>query len=137
MVTLLLILVRYLLFTADRQNVIVQRDLDIVLVDARQLDEDLQVLVGFADIDARHRHTAGCQRLRAGPAFRQTKAPDGFIEQAVNLGMQGKEGVSCLPEGRSGETAECGWKQGSTLHGNPPVPRTGFARFKRDVSSGP
>src|SRR3954454_21089098 len=43
MVVLLLVLVRYLLFTANRQNVIGQRDLDIVPVDARQLDKDLQV----------------------------------------------------------------------------------------------
>src|SRR3954451_8992005 len=49
MVVLLLVPVRYLLFTPDRQNVIAQRDLDIVLVNARQLGEDLQILVGFAE----------------------------------------------------------------------------------------
>src|SRR5688500_12025971 len=84
MVVLLLVLVRYLLFTPDRQNVIAQGDLDIVLVNARQLGEDLQVLVGFADINARHRH-AGCDRLGASSTFRQ--APKGFIEQAVHLAM--------------------------------------------------
>src|SRR4051794_2824290 len=121
MVVLLLVLVRYLLFTPDRQNVIAQGDLDIVLVNARQLGDDLQVLVGFADINARHRH-AGCDRLGASSTFRQTKAPKGFIEQAVHLAMQSKEWITAVPRGRRGETAECGWKQGSTLHGNPPVP---------------
>src|SRR3954447_6967238 len=136
MVVLLLVLVRYLLFTMDRQNVIAQGNLDIVLVNARQLDEDLQILVGFADINARHRHTAGCKRLGTGSSFRQTEAPEGFIEQAVHLAMQSKEWVAALPRGRSGETTQCGWKQGSTLHGNPPVPTRDFGRFNCDVSSG-
>src|SRR5688572_6580176 len=133
MVVLLLVFVRYLLFTTDRQNVIGQRDLDVVLVDARQLDEDLQVLVGFADINARHRH-AGGDRLGASSTFRQ--APKGFIKQAVHLAMQSKKWITALSLRRRGETAECGWKQGSTLHGNPPVPTADFDRFDYDVRSG-
>ncbi|WP_211103939.1 hypothetical protein [Skermanella pratensis] len=72
----------------------------------RQLDDDLQVLVGIADINARHRRAAGGERLGASPALGQAEAPESIIEQAVHLAMQGKERVTALPQGKSSETAE-------------------------------
>ena len=47
-----------LLLAPDRQHVIVERHLDILLSDAGQLGADFQLFFSLADIDAGHQHPA-------------------------------------------------------------------------------
>src|SRR5215207_10193633 len=85
-VVLLLVRTLGLLLPPDREHVIVERHLDVVLSDAGQLGADFQLLVGFAHIDVGHQRPALATLALAG-GHTEGAAQD-IIEQAVHLAVE-------------------------------------------------
>ena len=78
------------LLSANDQPVVFEQDLDIVLVYAGHFRSDLDLVVGFTDVDlGRRRHLP----KRRTKDVRQPKPGKGVVEEAVHFAAHLQEGI--------------------------------------------
>ena len=85
MVVSLLLVLFLLLVAADGQDVRFERDLDIILVDARQLDIDEVLVVVFRNVNGRRPHAQSKGTVILGSAFEE------MIEQSIVFALHRPE----------------------------------------------
>src|SRR5918998_1219849 len=92
-----------LLLAAEGQDAVVQRDLEVLLLEARQLGDDLHLLLGLADLHVRPgRRPAERGCCGAGAAEEAEEA----VEHPVHLALQREEGV-CVDVPARGRGCPC------------------------------
>ena len=84
-----------LFLTTDREQVVGQIDLDVLLFEARQFGGDFDLLVRLGHIDARH------QRCRTGVGKRRKTSRE-IIEKSIDLTLQRHERIGRNDHGQSG-----------------------------------
>jgi hypothetical protein len=74
------------LFAADREDIILDRDLDVLAFETRQFRRDFDGVIRFDHIDARDEVVLGDVSQHA-----QTSTTGEILKQAIDLTMQGAE----------------------------------------------
>src|ERR1700737_3882471 len=85
MIVLFRLFTLVLFFTPDGKNIVGNIQLNVFLLKAGQLRRDLNLLVGFAEIHARH---------QLAP-WKARKASRESLEQAVDLLLERRERIGC------------------------------------------
>src|SRR5689334_7743316 len=92
MIVPLFLLALALLLASDRQHIVREIELDVLGLEPGQLRHDLDRLVGFAHIHARHRSAPGDEGREIAPEA---------IEQPVDLLLEECERIGVLPRDRT------------------------------------
>src|SRR5690606_14703773 len=105
------------LLSPERQHAVIERDLDILFLDTRNLGCYGDLLVVIGNLDARPAATECGKTAKSRQA--RAKAPESVVEQPVHLAMQRKERIAiALAENSRGLVAGVAapWNQITHIH---------------------
>src|SRR5690554_5643233 len=94
----LLLFLLLVLLAPYHQHVVVERDLDVLFLDAGNLQRNLVLLVGFLNVQRRLQHVRPVRRPSRHGLRRQAEASKRIVKEAVDLAMQlqdGTDGTAC------------------------------------------
>src|SRR5215212_2585017 len=91
-----LVLALGFLLAADREDVVVHEDLDVLLVDARELRRDADLVVGRIHLEARPRCPEPARRAPKERRHTGVEAVEYVVEQPVHLAMKRHEGADLI-----------------------------------------
>src|SRR4051794_30365078 len=83
-----------LLFAPDREHVVIEADVDVLLGDARQFRRDADLLVRLRHVHAGIDEDADVALALAAGCGRQGGTAEDIVEEAVHLAMKRQEGIT-------------------------------------------